>query len=148
MQATGQTSTQAPSLVHSRVMTYGTAAAESAALRGGQGQIGTDHVGHVNPGAILRGRQLPGAIERAQLRRRGQSWRVQLRRRARAVSKLADPGAEHERDEQPVLHRDLTADAARLAWVIGGAYDADDGKGVAGVVGLERGDADQRSEER
>jgi hypothetical protein len=51
--------------------------ARSAALRGGQGQVGTDHVGHVNPGAVLRGHQLPGSVERTQLRRDGQSCSVE-----------------------------------------------------------------------
>jgi hypothetical protein len=49
----------------------------SAALRGDQGQVGTNHVGHVNPGAVLRGHEPPDSIERTKFRRYGESGAVQ-----------------------------------------------------------------------
>src|SRR5262249_59059458 len=105
MHATGHTSTQAPSLVHRVVMTYGTAATGRAALRRDEGQVGTNHAGPVNPGAVLRGHQSPGAIEGAQLRRRRQSRTADRARPARAVSQLTHPRAQPDGADQSALPR-------------------------------------------
>src|ERR1041384_8416997 len=101
MHATGHTSTHAPSFVHSRVMTYGT----RAALRGDQRQIGADDVRDMHAAAEFRGHELAGSIERAELRRRGEARAIERGRRGRAESELANPRAQHERDEESVLHR-------------------------------------------
>src|SRR5207244_13548861 len=50
---------------------------------------------------------------------------------------------EYERDEEPVLYRNLTADALGLTWIIVGAHRGDDGEGVAGIIGIELGDANE-----
>ena len=46
-----------------------------------------------------------------------------------------------QRDEEPVLYRNLTADALGLTWIIVGVHRGDDGEGVAGIIGIELGDA-------